>query len=60
MSDPSVTTATSTVNAAGTAIAETATASVDSGLAIQDLLKLKVEELTPLTPEVISRQVRND
>lgn len=27
-----------------------------SGLAFQDLSKLKVEELTPLTPEVISRQ----
>lgn len=27
-----------------------------SGLAVQDLNKLRVEELTPLTPEVISRQ----
>ena len=27
-------------------------------LAVQDLSKLKIEELTPLTPEVISRQVR--
>jgi translation initiation factor 2 subunit 3 len=29
---------------------------VDSGLAVQDLDKLNVSELTPLTPEVISRQ----
>ena len=27
-------------------------------LAVQELSKLKIEELTPLTPEVISRQVR--
>lgn len=31
---------------------------VQKHLAVQDLSKLKVEELTPLTPEVISRQVR--
>lgn len=31
---------------------------VQKHLAVQDLTKLKVEELTPLTPEVISRQVR--
>eukprot|EP00039_Didymoeca_costata_P024309 m.9995 g.9995 ORF g.9995 m.9995 type:complete len:461 (-) comp4177_c0_seq1:563-1945(-) len=28
----------------------------NEGLAVQDLSKLKIEELTPLTPEVISRQ----
>lgn len=28
----------------------------DSGLAVQDLATLKIEELTPLTPAVISRQ----
>lgn len=32
---------------------------VQKHLAVQDLTKLKVEELTPLTPEVISRQVRS-
>jgi len=26
------------------------------GLAMQDLEKLKIEEITPLTPEIISRQ----
>lgn len=31
---------------------------VQKHLAVQDLTKLKVEELTPLTPEVISRQVK--
>lgn len=31
---------------------------IQKHLAVQDLTKLKVEELTPLTPEVISRQVR--
>lgn len=30
---------------------------VQKHLAVQDLSKLKIEELTPLTPEVISRQV---
>ena len=28
----------------------------DGDMAAQDLTKLKVDELTPLTPEVISRQ----
>lgn len=31
---------------------------VQKHLAVQDLTKLKIEELTPLTPEVISRQVQ--
>lgn len=31
---------------------------IQKHLAVQDLSKLNVEELTPLTPEVISRQVR--
>lgn len=33
---------------------------VQKHLAVQDLSKLKIEELTPLTPEVISRQVTTD
>lgn len=31
---------------------------IQKHLAVQDLSKLNVEELTPLSPEVISRQVR--
>lgn len=31
---------------------------IQKHLAVQDLSKLNVEDLTPLTPEVISRQVR--
>lgn len=33
-----------------------ADASDSMGLAVQDLKKLDIEKLTPLTPEVISRQ----
>jgi hypothetical protein len=29
----------------------------DDGLAVQDISKINAEELTPLTPEVMSRQV---
>ena len=28
----------------------------ETGLAVQDLEKLKIDEITPLTPEIISRQ----
>ena len=33
---------------------------ITGGLLPQDLTKLKVDELTPLTPEVISRQVNGE
>ena len=35
---------------------ESSAGPVDSGLAVQDLSKLDIDALTPLTPEVISRQ----